>query len=145
MVIKMNYLLLFCMFFSCTKEPIKEEITIEKIIVYEDFYKAGTTALLKNVFKDPLSYEVDTVFINVKDEDVSDFEFILNNADVKKHKQMKLNVDLALLVNIQGREHYFVISRSNDVIIDLTDNLNYRLNTDELQKKATEFVRKYDQ
>ncbi len=141
----MNYLLLFCMFFSCTKEPIKEEITIEKIIVYEDFYKAGTTALLKNVFKDPLSYEVDTVFINVKDEDVSDFEFILNNADVKKHKQMKLNVDLALLVNIQGREHYFVISRSNDVIIDLTDNLNYRLNTDELQKKATEFVRKYDQ
>lgn len=141
----MNYLLLFCMFFSCTKEPIKEEITIEKIIVYEDFYKAGTTALLKNVFKDPLSYEVDTVFINVKDEDVSDFEFILNNADVKKHKQMKLNVDLALLVKIQGREHYFVISRSNDVIIDLTDNLNYRLNTDELQKKATEFVRKYDQ
>lgn len=144
MVIKMNYLLIFCMFFSCTKEPIKEEIMIEKIIVYEDFYKAGTTALLKNVFKDPLSYEVDTVFVNVKDEGVSDFEFILNNADIKKHKQMKLNVDLALLVTIQGQEHYFIISESSNVIIDLTDNLNYRLNTDELQNKAKEFVRKYD-
>lgn len=117
---------------------------IKKIVVYEDFYNAGTTALLKNVFKDPLSYKVDTVFINVKDEDVNNFEIILNNANVKKHKQMKINVDLALLVTIQSKEHYFVISESGNLIIDLTDNLNYRLNTEELQDITKEFVQKYD-
>lgn len=140
----MNYLFIFCLFFCCTKEPIKEEIMIKKIVVYEDFYNAGTTALLKNVFKDPLSYKVDTVFINVKDEDVNNFEIILNNANVKKHKQMKINVDLALLVTIQSKEHYFVISESGNLIIDLTDNLNYRLNTEELQDITKEFVQKYD-
>ncbi len=140
----MNYLVIFCLFFCCTKEPIREKIIIEKIVVYEDFYKAGSTALLKNVFEAPLSYEVDTVFVRVEDEDICDFEFILNNADVKKHKQMKINVDLALLVTIQSQEHYFIISESSNVIIDLTDNLNYRLNTDELQNKAKEFVQKYD-
>ncbi|MDD4729894.1 MAG: hypothetical protein PHN55_14240 [Dysgonamonadaceae bacterium] len=117
---------------------------IEKIVVYEDFYKSGSTALLKNVFESPLSYEVDTVFLSVDDKEISDFEFILNNADVKKHKQMKINVDLALLVTIQSQEHHFVISESSNVIIDLTDNLNYRLNTDELQNKAKEFVEKYN-
>lgn len=140
----MNYLIIFCLFFSCTKEPIKEEVMIDKILVYEDFYKAGTTSLLKNVFESPLSYEVDTVFVSVEGEDRGEFGFILNNADIKKHKQMKLNVDLALLVTIQGQEHYFIISESSNVIIDLTDNLNYRLNTDELQNKAKEFVQKYD-
>lgn len=117
---------------------------IEKIVVYKDFYKAGTTALLRNVFKDPLSYEVDTLFVNVKGEDVNNFEIILNSANVKKHKQMKINVDLALLVTIQSKEHYFIISESSNMIIDLTDNLNYQLNTEDLQNKSKEFVQKYD-
>jgi hypothetical protein len=117
---------------------------IEKIVVYEDFYKAGTTALLRNVFNNPLDYEVDTAFINVKHEDVDIFEFALNNADVKKHKQVKINVDLALVVTIQGKEHFFVISESSDMIVDLTNNLNYRLNTDVLKNKAKEFIQKYN-
>ncbi len=140
----MNYLLIFCLFFCCSKEPIKEEIMIEKIVVYKDFYKAGTTALLRNVFKDPLSYEVDTVFVNVKDEDITEFEIILNSAGVKKHKQMKINIDLALLVTIQSKVHFFVISASSNLIIDLTDNINYQLNTEKLQNKSKEFVQKYD-
>ena len=119
-------------------------MVVEKIVVYKDFYKAGTTALLKNVFKDPSSYQVDTVFIDVKAEDINNFEFILNNADVKKHKQMKINVDLALLVTIQGNEHYIVISASSNMIIDFTDNINYCLRTGELQYKAKEFVQKYN-
>lgn len=144
MAIRMNYLLIICLFFCCAKEPINDKIMIEKIVVYEDFYKAGTTALLRNVFNNPLDYEVDTAFINVKHEDVDIFEFALNNADVKKHKQVKINVDLALVVTIQGKEHFFVISESSDMIVDLTNNLNYRLNTDVLKNKAKEFIQKYN-
>jgi hypothetical protein len=140
----MKYLLILCLYLYCSILPINEKITIEKIVVYKDFYKAGTTALLKNVFKDPSSYQVDTVFVDVKDEDINNFEFILDNADVKNHKQMKINVDLALLVTIQNKEHYFIISESSNLIIDFTDNVNYILNTDELQNKAKEFVQEYN-
>lgn len=117
---------------------------VEKIVIYEDFYKAGTTALLKNVFSNPLAYEVDTAFINVMDEDINIFKFVLNNADVKKHKQMKINVDLALIVTIQGEEHFFIISESSDMIVDLTASLNYKLNTHELKTKVKEFIQKYN-
>ncbi len=140
----MNYLLIICLFFCCAKEPIKEGVLIEKIVVYQDFYKAGTTALLKNVFNNPLDYKVDTAFINVKDEDVNIFEFALSNANVRKHKQMKINVDLALVVTIQGKGHFFVISESSDMIVDLTANLNYRLNEDVLKNKVKEFIQKYN-
>lgn len=131
------------MFFCCTKEPIKEKIVIDKIVVYKDFYKAGTTALLRNVFDSPLAYEVDTAFINVNTENITIFEYVLNNAGIRKHKQMKINVDLALIVTIQDEEHYLIISQSGNVIIDLTTNLNYRLNTDELQSKMRDFIERH--
>lgn len=139
----MNYLLIFLMFFCCTKESIKEKIVIDKIVVYKDFYKAGTTALLRNVFDSPLAYEVDTAFINVNTENITIFEYVLNNAGIRKHKQMKINVDLALIVTIQDEEHYLIISQSGNVIIDLTTNLNYRLNTDELQSKMRDFIERH--
>lgn len=140
----MNYLLIMCLFFCCAKEPVNDKIMIEKIAVYEDFYKAGTTALLRNVFNNPIDYEVDTAYINVKQEDVDIFEFILNSADIKKHKQMKVNVDLALVVTIQGKEHFFIISESSGMIVDLTANLNYSLNTDVLKNKTKAFIQKYN-
>ena len=130
---------------SDTQLPIdKDKRVVEKILVFKDFYKAGTTALLKNVFRDPLLYKVDTTFIDVNDEDIKNFEFILKNAILKKHIQRKINVDLALLVTIQGNEHYIVISASSNMIIDFTDNINYCLRTGELQYKAKEFVQKYN-
>ena len=130
---------------SDTQLPIdKDKRVVEKILVFKDFYKAGTTALLKNVFRDPLSYKVDTTFIDVNDEDIKNFEFILKNAILKKHIQRKINVDLALLVTIQRKEHYFIISTSNNLIVDLTNHVNYCLNSEELQLKAKEFVKKYN-
>lgn len=140
MAIKMNFLLIMCLFCCSSKEP----IDIDKILIYKDFYKAGTTALLINVFYNPIAYKVDTAYINVKKEDVDAFEFILNSADVKKHWQMKVNVDLALIVTLQGKEHFFIISESSGIIVDLTAKLNYRLNTDVLKNKTKEFIQKYN-
>jgi len=140
----MNYLLLIYLFFYGTDKPIEEEIIIEKIVIYKNFYKAGTTSLLKNIFISPLDYEIDTSFTYVKNEDVNIFEFLLNNTAIKKHKQIKINVDMALIVTIQGKEHFFVITKSNNMIIDLTANLNYKLNTDMLRNKIDEFIRKYN-
>jgi hypothetical protein len=133
-----------CLFFCCGKQPINDKIMIEKIAVYNDFYKAGTSASLRDIFNNPLDYEVDTSYIKVKHGDVDIFEFILNSADVRKHKQMKVNVDLALVVTIHGKEHFFIISGSSGMIVDLTANLNYSLNTDVLKKKTKEFIQKYN-
>lgn len=140
----MNYLLLLISLFFCnTEKSLKEEIIIEKIVIYKNFYKAGTTSLLKNIFISPLDYKVETSFIHVKNEDVNIFEFILNNTAIKKHKQIKINVDMALIIIIQGKEHFFVIAKSNNMIIDLTANLNYKLNSNILKNKVTKFIKKY--
>lgn len=136
----MKYILILLIYVCITSIHHKDNLMVEKIVSYRSFYKAGTTALLKNVFEFPLRYNIDTAFKYVKDKDIDDFEYILNNAKVCKHKQMKINVDLALIVTILNKEHYFIISESSYIIVDLTTNLNYKLNTIELQEKSKKFV-----
>ena len=80
--------------------------------------------------------------ITVEKQDVKDFETLLNNAKVKKHVQMKINVELALVVKIDEEDHYFIIS-TPELIIDLVSKRNYVLKEDSQKKLVSEFIEKY--
>jgi hypothetical protein len=138
----MKCLLIFCLLSCCMKEPIKSQVKLNHILVFKEFYKAGSTALLTNVFIDPMRYNVDTAKIAVEKQDAGNFETLLNNAKVKKHVQMKINVELALVIEIDKKVHYFIIS-TPELIIDLVSKQNYVLNEDEHKKHLMEFIEKY--
>ena len=55
---------------------------------------------------------------------------------------MKINVDLALLVTIKSKVHYFIVSLPSKKIIDLSDNLNYIVNNEQLEK-LKKIIKKY--
>ncbi len=138
----MKCLLIFCLLSCCMKEPLESQVNLNDILVFKEFYKAGSTALLTNVFNDPTKYNIDTAKITVEKQDVKDFETLLNNAKVKKHVQMKINVELALVVKIDEEDHYFIIS-TPELIIDLVSKRNYVLKEDSQKKLVSEFIEKY--
>jgi hypothetical protein len=138
----MKYLLIFYLLSCCMKEPLKSQINLNNILVFKEFYKAGSTALLTNVFNDPAKYNIDSAKITVEKQDVKDFETLLNNAKVKKHVQMKINVELALVAKIDKEDHYFIIS-TPELIIDLVSKQNYILKEDKQKKQVLEFIEKY--
>ena len=138
----MKFLLLI-FFLSCfIIEPVASQVKIYDVLVFKNFYKAGSTALLRHVFIDPLKYYVDTTKIKVEKHDVENLESLLNNAKVKKHVQMKIVVELAIVINIQKKDHYFIIS-SPDLIIDLVSKKNYVLRDDKQKKQLNDFIEKY--
>ncbi|MCE4564657.1 hypothetical protein INQ51_10080 [Maribellus sp. CM-23] len=124
------------------KEPLESQVNLNDILVFKEFYKAGSTALLTNVFNDPMKHNNDTAKITVEKQDVKNFETLLNSAKVKKHVQMKINVELALVVKIDKKDHYFIIS-TPELIIDLVSNQNYVLKEDSHKKLLSEFIEKY--
>ena len=138
----MKRLLLFCLLSCCMKEPVVSQVKLNDVLIFKEFYKAGSTALLTNVFIDPMKYNVDTTKITVEKQDVANFETLLNNAKVKKHVQMKINVELALVIEIDKKDHYFIIS-TPELIIDLVSKQNYVLKENQQKKQLTEFIEKY--
>lgn len=139
---KMKCLLIFCLLSCCMKEPVKSQVKLNDVLVFKEFYKAGSTTLLTNVFIDPMKYNVDTAKITVEKQDIENFETLLNNAKIKKHVQMKINVELALVIEIDKKDHYFIIS-TPELIIDLVSKQNYVLKEDKQKKQLTEFIEKY--
>lgn len=121
---KMKCLLIFCLLSCCMKEPVASQVKLNDVLVFKEFYKAGSTTLLTNVFIDPMKYNVDTAKITVEKQNVENLETLLNNAKVKKHVQMKINVELALVAEIDKKEHYLIISAPN-LIVDLVSKKNY--------------------
>ena len=138
----MKCLLIFCLLSCCMKEPVVSQVKLNDVLVFKEFYKAGSTALLTNVFIDPMKYNVDTAKTTVEKQDVANFETLLNNAKVKKHVQMKINVELALVIEIDKIDHYFIIS-TPELIIDLVSKQNYVLKENQQKKQLTEFIEKY--
>ena len=138
----MKRILLFCLLSCCMKEPVVSQVKLNDVLIFKEFYKAGSTALLTNVFIDPMKYNVDTTKITVEKQDVANFETLLNNAKVKKHVQMKINVELALVIEIDKKDHYFIIS-TPELIIDLVSKQNYVLKENQQKKQLTEFIEKY--
>jgi len=138
----MKCLIIFCLLSCCMKEPVESQVKLNEILVFKEFYKAGSSVLLTNIFIDPIKYDVDTTKIRVEKQDVVKFETLLNNAKVKNHVQMKINVELALVVEIDKEDHYFIISTPK-LIIDLVSKLNYVLKDDKQKKQLTEFIEKY--
>lgn len=120
----MKCLLIFCLLSCCMKEPVASQVKLNDVLVFKEFYKAGSTTLLTNVFIDPMKYNVDTAKITVEKQNVENLETLLNNAKVKKHVQMKINVELALVAEIDKKEHYLIISAPN-LIVDLVSKKNY--------------------
>jgi hypothetical protein len=143
MTIEMNYLFIYCLLLGFACNPTKDAVTIDKIVAYKYFYNAGTTSLLKNIFDSPSDYLSETALIQLTREDIESFECIISEAKVKKHVQKKIIVDLALVVTIQGLDHYWVISQPDNVIVDLTTNRNYWLNTNKLKDKTRKLLQKY--
>lgn len=138
----MKIIIIFCLLMCCLKEPILSQVKVNDILVYHDFYKGGSTALLTHVFISPMKYHVDTAKITVQKQDVEILENLLNNAKVKKHIQMKINVELALVIKIEKEDHYFIIS-TPELIIDLVSKQNYILMKDNQKKQMKEFIEKY--
>jgi hypothetical protein len=91
-----------------------------------------------------MNYGVESELLVVSNERKKLFENILNKSIVSNHKQMKINVDLALIVKINDRKHYFVISETSKMIIDLTRNINFCYSYQYLQKNVQIFMNDYE-
>ncbi|PSR55288.1 hypothetical protein AHMF7605_18150 [Adhaeribacter arboris] len=103
---------------------------VEKLKIYKHFFKGGSTMRLVNAFKYPASHAgiVDTTNINLNSLiPIQDWNDILYSAKKSKHHQMKIGgIVFAGEMKMANKVHYFIVARP-DLIVDLTDRMNYRM------------------
>ena len=105
---------------------------VEKLVVYESFLRAGTTANITGAFKNPVECFVDTTNINVGENTfLSEFSKILSETSSRRHFQQKIaEISIAGEFWINSRCHFFIFCEP-DLLIDMTDRKEYRI-TDKL-------------
>ncbi|GEM_PF-2698847 len=127
--------------FLCQSGSIMSQNTIYKIVIYKNFWNAGTTNSVLNMFKDPRIYKIDTTNVNCDLISTNAFEQILKVAKKRKHFQMKITgISFAGELLIGQHTHFFVVC-STSLIIDLTDKINYVVQSEEDKKALNEMIR----
>jgi hypothetical protein len=130
---------LLCMF---TFIPAKTQNTIEKLVVYKSFRRAGTTAAVSGMFKEPAKHSIDTANVNVgTDIFLNEFSVILNKSKRNKHLQQKIaGIEIAgeFWLN-QSDKHFFIICFP-DLLIDFTDKREYRITDKLLLKQMNDWI-----
>lgn len=134
-------LFILCMFISI---PAKAQNEVERIVVYKRFCRGATTIGALHMFKHPQMPIVDTTNINTgANKFLNEFGMILSQSKRKKHYQQKITgIDVAgeFWFN-QSDKHFFIICLPN-LLIDITDKKEYRINDDFLLKQIQNWIEK---
>lgn len=136
--------ILFILLCILISTPVKAQNEVEKITVYQKFCKGGTTTSVLYMFEHPQIPIVDTTNINTgTSKFIHEFDMILSQSKRKKHYQQKIiGIDVAgeFWVN-QSDKHFFIICLPN-LLIDMTDKKEYRINDDILLKQIRNWIDK---
>ncbi len=104
-----------------------KDFNISHIRVYNKFLRNGYTANICNAFSSPKENNIDTSTgaIVITPKDLND---ALKAASVKRHFQRKFGgITLGGEFIENNRMHYFVYFEESDLLIDFTDNKEYKL------------------
>jgi hypothetical protein len=125
--------------FSPTKTVAQIQIT--DLVIYQSFYKAGSTAMIRNAFLTASKNVINKKNVNSNNHFETEFGTILSNSKKKKHFQQKIsNIDFAgeFLIG-DSVKHYFVICRPNR-IIDFTTRSEYWITNQSLLEKVNSWL-----
>lgn len=106
---------------------------VKHIVVYKSFWKAGTTSEIKNMFRQPSAYMIDTINTNYEQEtSLSIFDSILKNSKKRKHHQKKIaDIEIAGEFWFDCSDKHFFIYAGNK-LIDFTAQSEYKITDHEL-------------
>ena len=124
-MVKIILIIISIFFLSCkTPQKIGE---IKKIYVFDSFKERGyTTAGAYTHFNDMVEKKINKTEISF--EDCKQFNLILKNIKPKNHLQTKFGGGLIFVEAMIGQKLTRIIIASDDLIVDLTNNCNYKLN-----------------
>ncbi len=139
----MKYLNLFLLagLISCS---VKTHLTIQKVVIYKHFRRAGSTAEVSSTFYYKYVDEIDTNKHPISELiNKTKFADILNRAKASKHYPRKIGgIALGGEFYDHTNKHYFIIC-SPQYVVDMSSKINYAIeNTDDqkfIQNTITQF------